>query len=47
MTPATFQALSLAPAKSIKIPTSKEKGVEMSEGLFHSGWVSDSSLAMS
>lgn len=36
MTPATFRALSLAPAKSIKIPTSKEKGAEMSEGLFHS-----------
>lgn len=45
--PGIFKSLSLAPAKSIKIPKSKEKEPEMIEGLFYSGRISGSFLAMS
>lgn len=45
--PGIFKSLSLAPAKSIKIPKSKDKEPEMIERLFYRGRISDSFLAMS
>lgn len=45
--PGIFKSLSLAPTRSIKILKSKEKDPEMTEGLFYSGRISDSFMAMS
>lgn len=45
--PGISKSLSLAPAKRIKIPKPKEKDPEMIEGLFCSGGISNSLLAMS